>query len=252
MALPKILLLSKDLELPVSKLHATVTAFTVREEKNLLLSKDLGDMILENSLLRLIELKTAFKEEDAKVENLCLCDVLVLLVEILALSKTSKQELAFRCSNLVGKGAEKKECGSRIDVTIDIASYRIEGESQTGKVVQLSDTVGVELQYPRYAVIAPLLGKENVTEDDYTNVYVDCIKAIYEGDEMYTGFTKEEALEWFNNLPGECMRTFIEFVEGMPSMVLDYEVKCPSCGNTRSFKAVSVLDFFTSSTAQTE
>ena len=63
---------------------------------------------------------------------------------------------------------------------------------------------------------------------------------------------KEEALEWFNNLPGECMRTFIEFVEGMPSMVLDYEVKCPSCGNTRSFKAVSVLDFFTSSTAQTE
>ena len=96
MALPKILLMSKEIELPVSKLHATVRAFTVREEKELLLSKDLGDIMLENNLLNLISLKTEFKEEGKKVDELCLCDVLVLLVEILALSKTSKQDLSFR------------------------------------------------------------------------------------------------------------------------------------------------------------
>ena len=81
----------------------------------------------------------------------------------------------------------------------------------------------MELQYPRYSVIAPLLSKETITEDDYTNVYVDCIKAVYEGDEMYTDFSREEAVEWFNSLPGECMKTFMEFVEKMPTVVLDYE-----------------------------
>ena len=252
MALPKILLMSKEIELPVSKLHATVRAFTVREEKELLLSKDLGDIMLENNLLNLISLKTEFKEEGKKVDELCLCDVLVLLVEILALSKTSKQDLSFRCGNEIGEGESKHECGTRIPVTIDISSYRINGESENGKVIPLSENIGVELQYPRYSVIAPLLSKETITEDDYTNVYVDCIKAVYEGDEMYTDFSREEAVEWFNSLPGECMKTFMEFVEKMPTVVLDYEVKCPNCGNTRKFSAVSVLDFFTSSTAPTE
>ena len=251
MALPKILPLAKDITLPVSNLKATVQAFTVKEEKNLLLSKDLGDMILENSLIRLIKSKTEFEDSTAKVDDLCLCDVLVLLVEILALSKTSRQDLAFRCSNMVGPKDNQHECGTRIDLTVDIADYRIEGKSENGKIVQLTDTVGVELQYPKYSVIAPLQGKESISEDDYVNVYVDCIKAIYEGDEMYTDFTKEEALEWFSELPGEHLRTFIEFVEKMPAVVLDYSVKCPTCGNERKFHAVSVLDFFTSSTAQT-
>lgn len=250
--LPKILPLFKEIELPVSKFHASVQAFTVKEEKNLLLSKDLGDLILENSLLKLIELKTSFKEEDAKVEDLCICDVVVLLVEILSLSKTSKQDLSFRCTNMVGPKNNQQECGTRIDMSIDIADYKINGKSENGKIVQLNDTVGVELKYPRYSIIAPLQAKEKLSEDDYIDVYLDCIKAIYEGDEMYTDFTKDELNEWFNSLPGEYLKVFIEFVENMPSIVLDYDVVCPSCGNKRSFKAVNVMDFFTSSTAQSE
>lgn len=252
MALPRILPLAKDIELPISKLHATVQAFTVKEEKNLLLSKDLGDLILENSLLRLIALKTTFKDEDAKVDDLCLCDVLVLLVEILALSKTAKQELAFRCSNMITKGKEKQECGTRINLNVNLADYRIEGESENGKLINLTDNIGVELQYPKYSTIAPLQGKEEITEDDYLNVYADCIKAIYEGDVMHTNFTRSELMAWFNELPGEHLKTFVEFVEKMPRLVLDYEVKCPNCGNTLNFHAVNVLDFFTSSTAPTE
>lgn len=250
--LPKILPLFKKVELPVSKLHASVQAFTVKEEKNLLLSKDLGDIILENSLLKLIELKTTFDEEGASVDQLCIADIVVLLVEILSLSKTSKQDLSYICTNKIGAGENARECGTRIKMTIDISDYRIEGESENGKVVQLTDNIGVELQYPRYSVIAPLQAKKKLTEDDYINVYIDCIKAIYEGDEMYTDFTKEEAAEWFNSLPGEYLKTFIEFVEKMPSVVLDYDVKCPACGNVRHFHAVNVMDFFTLSTARNE
>ena len=250
--LPKILPLFKEIELPVSKLHAQVQAFTVKEEKNLLLSKDLGDMILENSLLKLIELKTTFKEEDAKVDDLCICDVVVLLVEILALSKTSKQDLSFRCTNMIGPKSNQHECGTRINMTVDISDYKVDGESENGKIIQLTDSVGVELKYPRYSIIAPLQAKEKLSEDDYIDVYLDCIKAIYEGDEMYTNFTKEELAEWFNSLPGEYLKVFIEFVEKMPSIVLDYDVVCPACGNKRSFKAVNVMDFFTSSMAPNE
>lgn len=246
--LPKILPLLKEIELPVSKLHATVQAFTVKEEKNLLLSKDLGDMILENSLLKLIELKTTFKEEGAKVEDLCICDVVVLLVEILSLSKTSKQDLAFRCTNMVGPKDNQHECGTRIALTIDISDYKINGKSEDGKILQLTDNIGVELHYPRYSVIAPLQAKEKLDEEDYIDVYMDCIKAIYEGDEMHTDLNKDELREWFNELPGEYLKMFIDFVENMPSVVLDYDVICPTCGNKRSFHAVNVMDFFTSST----
>lgn len=248
--LPKILPLMKKIELPISKLTATVQAFTVKEEKNLLLSKDLGDLILENSLLKLIALKTEFEDKEASVDKLCITDVVVLLVEILCLSKTSKQDLRFVCNKLIKIGDMEHECGTQIPVSIDLSNYRIEGESENGKVVQLTDNVGVELQYPSYSLIAPLQAKETLEEDDYIDVYIDCIKAIYEGDEMYTNFTKEEATEWFNSLPGEHLKTFIDFVEKMPTVVLDYEVKCPSCGNVRKFQAVNVMDFFTSSTAQ--
>lgn len=248
--LPKILPLLKEIELPVSKYHASVQAFTVKEEKNLLLSKDLGDMILENSLMKLIELKTTFKEAEAKVEDLCVCDIVILLIEILSLSKTSTRDLAFVCSNMVGPKDNQHECGTKISMTVDISDYRIEGESENGKIVHLTDEIGVELQYPRYAVIAPLQAKDELTSEDYIDVYVDCIKAIYQGDEMFTDFTKEEAYEWFNSLPGEYLKTFIEFVEKMPSVVLDYDVVCPTCGNKRSFHAVNAMDFFTSSTVR--
>jgi len=246
--LPKILPLSKDVVLPISKFKANVTAFTVKEEKNLLLSKDLGDVILENNLLKLIKLKTTFEDETASVDNLCLCDVIVLLVEVLSLSKTSKQDLAFRCSGIVGTGDAAHECGTRIEMSIDIANYRIEGESEEGKIVPLTDEIGVELKYPKYSTIAPLQKKEKLEEEDYVNVYLDCIRAIYEGDEMHTDFTREELAEWFDSLPGEHLKMFVEFVEKMPAVVLDYDVKCPVCGNERKFRAVSVLDFFTSST----
>ena len=242
MALPKILPLSKTVHLPIADIDVKVYAFTVKEEKTLLISRDFGDLSLEENLIDLIRLKT----EGVNIDDLCMSDMIILLVEILSISKTSTQDLSFRCSNEV----DGKPCNTRIDLKLDIANYNINGTSENHKMVQLDDNTTVELVYPKYRVIAPIRKKEQPTEEDISNIYIDCIYAIYSGDDMITDFTKEEITEWFNDLPGEYLHYFVDFVQSMPSVTLSYDVVCPKCGNKRHFEAVNILDFFTPDTAE--
>ena len=242
MALPKILPLSKTVHLPIADIDVKIYAFTVKEEKTLLISRDFGDLSLEENLIDLIRLKT----EGVNIDDLCMSDMIILLVEILSISKTSTQDLSFRCSNEV----DGKPCNTRIDLKLDIANYNINGTSENHKMVQLDDNTSVELVYPKYRVIAPIRKKEQPTEEDISNIYIDCIYAIYSGDDMITDFTKEEITEWFNDLPGEYLHYFVDFVQSMPSVTLSYDVVCPKCGNKRHFEAVNILDFFTPDTAE--
>lgn len=242
MALPKILPLSKTVHLPIADIDVKVYAFTVKEEKNLLISRDFGEISLENNLVELIKSKT----EGVDVDTLCMSDLIILLVEILSISKTSTQDLSFRCTNEVNG----EPCNTRIDIRLDIADYKINGTSENHKLVQLNENTSVELVYPKYNVVAPIRRKETPTEEDISNVYIDCIYAIYSGDDMITDFTKEEITEWFNDLPGEYLHYFVDFVQSMPSITLTYDVECPKCGNKRHFEAVNILDFFTPDTAE--
>ena len=242
MALPKILPLSKVVHLPIADIDVKVFAFTVKEEKTILISRDFGDLSLEQNLVELIKLKT----EGCNVDDLCMSDMIILLVEILSISKTSTQDLSFRCSNEVNG----QPCGTRIDLKLDISNYEINGKSENHKMIQLDENTSVELTYPKYKVIEPIRRKENPTEEDISNVYIDCIYAIYSGEDMITDFTKEEITEWFNDLPGEYLQHFVDFVQTMPTVTLSYDVVCPKCGNSRHFEAVNILDFFTPATAE--
>lgn len=240
MALPKILPLSKIVHLPIADIDVKIYAFTVKEEKTLLISKDFGDKSLEENLLTLIKYKT----EGIDVDTLSMPDVIILLVEILSISKTSSQDLTYKCTNII----DGKECNTKIDVKIDIANYNINGNSENHKLIKLDDTTSVELVYPKYKSVTEIRSKDSLAEEDITNLYIECINAIYSGDDMITDFTKEEITEWFNDLPGEYLHHFVEFVHNMPTVTLSYDVVCPKCGNKRHFEAVNILDFFTQDT----
>ena len=131
MALPKILPLSKTIHLPIADVDAKIYAFTVKEEKTLLISRDFGDISLEENLVSLIKMKT----EGVDVDTLCMSDMIILLVEILSISKTSTQDLSFRCSNEV----DGKPCNTRIDMQLDISNYDVNGTPENHKVIQLQN-----------------------------------------------------------------------------------------------------------------
>lgn len=238
--LPKILPLSKTIHLPIIDKDVKIYAFTVKEEKTILIAKDFGDNNLEANLLELMKLKS----EGVDVDSLCMADTIVLLVEILALSKSATQELVYMCSNEV-KG---KPCNTRIELSLDISKYKVSNKSEEHKLIKLDDNISVELVYPKYKSFVEFRNKENPTEEDISNLYVDCIFAIYSGEEMITDFTKEELIEWFNELPGEYLKYFTDFITNMPKVTIDYDVVCPKCKNTRHFEAVNLLDFFTPDT----
>jgi hypothetical protein len=74
--------------------------------------------------------------------------------------------------------------------------------------------------------------------------YSRLIKAVYYNDEVYTDFTNDEIYEWTLDLPHKTLKSFEEFIDSVPELVVEYDVVCPKCGTSDHYVAKNILDFF--------
>lgn len=233
--LPKIMPLTKKVQLPISKKEARVTAFKIAEEKLLLLHKDSTEEEVEDILLNLIKEKTS----GVDINELTMVDITVLLINIIDLSRGMNRNFTYKCNK---KDEEGKSCGTLINLTVNALDYTISGESQNNRLVTVGDNMKCELEYPSYNLIKQL--KKYDESEMLVRLYSKLIKAIYHGDDVYTNFTDEEIYEWTQDLPHKASKEFEEFLQSLPEIILEYDVKCPKCGTSDHYIVKDILDFF--------
>lgn len=235
--LPKIMPLTKKVILPISKKEAKVEAFKVAEEKLLLLHKDNTETELENVLFELIRTKTS----GVNVESLTMTDLIVLLINIIDLSRDMNRHFTYKCNK---KNEEGKPCGTLIELTVNALDYKLTKEPKDNVLIKVGDNLACELEYPSYGLMKEL-SSLNTNEVEYViRLYSKMIKAVYHGDEVYTDFTDKEIYEWTMELPHKVLKDFEEFIESIPDIYIEYDVTCPKCGTTDHYVAKNLLDFF--------
>lgn len=228
--------LSKTVHLPVSGKSVKVNAFKISEEKILVLNKDNNDD-LENILIDLIQSKT----EDVSVMDLTIPDIVVLLINIIDISKGSLRHYKYKCRNKKENG---EICGGISEFDVDLMNYTIEWE-KADNIVKITDDITCELEHPSYRKIHDLEKYKDNESEYMVRFYASLIKAVYTSDgNVYTDFSDDEIYSWASDIPFSSVKKFNEFIASFPRLKVEYDVECPKCKSKEHYEVSSITDFF--------
>ena len=229
--------LTKKVHLPIADKEVKVSAFKIAEEKLLLLHKSATEDELENILFEIIKNKTTGVE----VESLTMTDLIVLLINIIDLSRGMKRDFTYKCNK---KNEEGKPCGTLIELEVNALDYKLTKEVQRNRLIKVDSTLACEVEYPSYGMMKELSKYSNDEGEFILRFYSKLIKAVYYNDDVYTDFTENEIYEWTLELPHKVLKEFENFIDSLPDVYIEYDVVCPKCGASDHYVASNLLDFF--------
>lgn len=244
MALPKIGIPQYHLKL-ISGKSIEYRAFTVKEEKVLLIANESKDQRQISNALRTVLNNCIIQDENAKnpivVEDLPMFDVEHLFLHIRMKSVGETSDFNVSC--------EECEGSPTVKTSLDLRNVRIENEENgESERIMLTPTVGVEIQYPPFRALLSKTGNNKSPEDNplmAIDMISECIVSIFDEKETYTrkDFSKKEIDDFVDSLSQIHLKKINEFFERMPKLVYDLKVDCP-CGKTVERKLQGINDFF--------
>jgi hypothetical protein len=75
-------------------------------------------------------------------------------------------------------------------------------------------------------------------------MFTESIECVYDEDEVYDDFTKEEAVEFLESLSKEQFDKIALFFQTMPSSKIEVKYKCEGCGENVKTTVSGFEDFF--------
>ena len=232
MALPALASPEIMTEIPSTKQQIKFRPFLVREEKILYMALEGQDTKeIENAIVTILSNCIL---DTVDIDKLTLFDIEYLFLQLRGKSVGEKVELMLSHSD------ENNECQHKTKLEVDLDSIKIQGEVSDGKLM-LDDKIGVKVRYP-YINDASLVGKN---ESDVFSTMSIFVEYVFDKDNVYNDFSKEEMNEWLESLSQTQFRKLIEFFENVPKLAHDVEWTCPECKQKDSIKLEGLQSFFT-------
>lgn len=226
------------LTVPSTEKQVKYRPFLIKEEKSLLIAQQSEDpMVMVDSLKEVI--RSCIKEKDFNVDDLATFDLEYIFTQIRAKSVGEIVELMLRCDTCTDEKAVAK-------VNIDLTSVSVNKSEEHKNKISLYDDVGIQLKYPTMDVIKKL---ENLKQTDIESVFaivVDCIDFIFTSNEVFHAKeqTREELIEFLNNLTSDQFMNIQKFFETMPKLTKEINYNCPVCGKAHHKILEGLNSFF--------
>jgi hypothetical protein len=228
--------------LPSSGKKVKFRQFLVGEEKILLIALEEG---LESSYvdaLKVVIQRVMVTELD--VDNLPMIDIDHLFLQLRSHSVGSIIELKYTCKNILTKeSGEQKQCRGEISVDIPIDKITLQNMGET-KTIILHEDIGVVLKYPKFKTLQKIMKLDTNNTEDIFALIAESVDNIFDGNQVYRSFTKEEWDTFLNSLPGGCLDKILAFLTNTPYHHYKTTFKCPKCGNTGELEYQGLKDFF--------
>lgn len=242
MSLPKIATANFFVELPFSKKEFECRPYLVKEDKILLMAaqeRKLEDIAqATRSVINACVIAEGF---DAK--NLASVDADYLLMRLRAKSVGEKTSLDYQCTNVVNTVV----CAEPFKMEIDWRDVKLVDENKDKRLtdIKITDKVGIKLKPTTFE--STLHFDANAGEiDQNIGILFYSLDTIYDETTVYTkkDFTKEEFSEWVLNLSTDIYTKLVEYIENLPSLLIEKKHKCTKCGFEHTLKLDNPLDFF--------
>ena len=239
MAIPKIDLPTYKLRIESLNKEITFRPFLVKEEKILLMALESKDYVTSLDAIKQIVKNCVL--EDVDVESLPLYEIEYLFLNLRARSIGEIVTLEYVCENVV---AENKRCKGRMEMNVDLLQVAID-HKPIQNMIQLSNGVGIKLNYPTISISKVLIEKLN-SKDAPTEILKQCTEYLFDENQVYKidEMQQGEFDEFVNNLTTEQYRKIKKFFLDMPILKFENELVCKKCGKNHTIRLEGLLDFF--------
>ena len=230
MALPKIKQPLFTLEIPSTKKTVRYRAFTVAEEKLLLIAKESSEIsdiinvykqIINNCVVDTID-----------VDKLAYFDLEYIFLMLRAKSVSNIVELQI-----------SDDDGSRYPVEVNLDDVKVK-EQTVNRLIDIDGTIKLMMDYPKYESLLELQAN-NQDPSMLLKLVRDCISQIYEGEEVYetSNYTKSEMDEFVMTLSSKNLIKIQEFFEDLPRVYADIKYR-NRAGEEREIRLEGMQSFF--------
>ena len=210
--------------------------FLIKEEKTLLIAQQSEDpIVMVESLKEVIQ--SCVKDID--VNDLATFDLEYIFTQIRSKSVGEIIELMMLCDTCTDEKAVAK-------VSIDLTKIQVEKNPEHKAKIHLYNDVGVVMKYPTLDILKKMESINTNDLDEVFNVVVDCIDYIYNEEEVFHAKeqTKQELLDFLNNLSSDQFAEVQKFFETMPKLKHEIDYVCPVCSKEHHKVLEGLNSFF--------
>lgn len=239
MALPKIDLPTYEVKLPSNGKVVRIRPFLVKEEKLLLMAIEAQDEIeIINTTKQIIN--NCLLNSDIDVETLPFFDVDYLFIALRAKSIGEAIDIKFTCNNLVNDTV----CGKNFPAKIDISNCEIVKDDTISPMIDLGK-IKVKMKYPSYTTMKMILDNDTVINKQI-NIIAGSIEQVIDGETVHTtkDLTKEEIVDFVENLTKEQYSKLEYFINNFPSFEIKSKATCEKCGFEHNLSYSDFTSFF--------
>jgi ribosomal protein L44E len=212
--------------------------FLIKEEKALLVAQQSEDpKVMMDTLKQVI--RDCVEDKQLQVNDLATFDIEYMFLQIRAKSVGEVVELNLKCDT-----CEDEKAFARVN--IDLTKLQVEKEDGHNAKINLFNDVGVIMKYPSFDTIKKFEGLDNNNVDQMFEIVIDCIDAIYTTEEVYHSKeqTKQDLLDFLNNLTSDQFVKIQQFFETMPKLRKHIDYSCPVCGKEHHKVLEGIASFF--------
>ena len=236
MSLPKINTPEYTLSVPSTDEEITYRPFLVKEEKVLLVAQETGtEKSIYQAIKNLIK-NCCFGKVD--VDNLPMFDIEYIFLQIRAKSVGEITTIEVTCPD---------DNETKVKVEVDLTTLKVEMDEKHSPRIELTDDIGVLMQYPNLAsILAMGVEEDKTTIDKMFGMMQDCMYQIWQGEETfdamdYSNKDKKDFLESLNHTQFEKIQAFFDT---MPTVKYITEVTNPKTKVTSEVTIEGMNSFF--------
>jgi hypothetical protein len=246
MSLPKIQVPIFELILPSTGKGIKYRPFLVKEQKILLMASESED---QKEMLRAIkQIVNNCAVDEVDVEQMPVFDLEYFFTRLRA--KSVSEEIDLNLSHPTGYNTKGESCNHITNMKLNLLQVEVEKQiSHIDKIILDEKTgIGVKLKYPIGKFIAD--GIENIENKNQIEIAAEaliaCVDFIFDKDNIYKkeDSTKEELLEFFDNLSQDQFKKLSDFFETMPKLKHTIKWKCSGCGCDDEITLEGLSNFF--------
>ncbi len=231
MALPVISVPEFSATIPSTQQKIMFRPFLVQEQKILLLvreSDEDSDMIdaVKKILVDCIL-------DDVDVSKLASFDIEYLFLNLRA--KSVGETIDLKMKHTEG------ECQNLTDVSLNIEDVKVVSNNEHQNPIMLTESIGVKMRYPNFDTNISGTSKVQVTFD----TIAACIEQVFDADEVYDDFSKEEMDKWIERMSEEQFGKINQFFTTMPALKHTVKYTCPKCHKQEVVELEGLASFFT-------